>query len=372
MEQPKIKVLVVDDSAIYRKIITACLEKMPGVSVVGTAPNGRLALIKAKSLQPDLITLDVEMPDIDGVQTLKELQKSGFNIPVIMISAHTKEGAAVTIEALELGAYHFVTKPDGMDLQKNIHYLTESFKDLIAQLPRQQLLQTLKRSASKPSLTSVKPTSTFASKPSVVASKSNTVCKTGVALPRNKSVLVIGVSTGGPNALAEIIPKLPSTLKVPVLIVQHMPAAFTSVLAESLDKKSPLSVVEAKHGELIQRGKVYIAPGGKQMRLKGSASAATIDITDDAPVKHCKPSVDYLFSTVADVFGSSTLAVILTGMGDDGTEGCRQLKNKNAFVFVQSGDTCVVNGMPKAAIDAGVVDTVLPLSEIAPALASVF
>jgi two-component system chemotaxis response regulator CheB len=263
-----------------------------------------------------------------------------------------------------------------MDLQKNISYLATHLKRLIEELPRQQVFASLQRRkplvVERPKVATVAKPNSFAEvkKPAVQVTRTTNM-QPQAPLPRNKSILAIGVSTGGPNALAEIIPKLPATINVPVVIVQHMPASFTAVLAESLDKKSALHVVEACHGDVLKKGTVYIAPGGKQMRLKGTATSASIEITDDPPVRHCKPSVDYLFESVASVYGSSVLATILTGMGDDGTEGCRVLKARNAHVCVQSGDTCVVNGMPKSALEAGVVDTVLPLFDIAPSLTAV-
>lgn len=332
------KVLIVDDTVLYRKILGDILRDMPGIEVIGTASNGKIALAKMKQTPPDLITLDLEMPVMDGLEMLRELSGQASKPKVLMVSAYTEAGAKVTLEALALGAFDFVTKPIEGDWQV-------SEENLRGQLKAKLL-------------------------PFITGEETSSSPPLGVGAHLNPTqpieVIAIGISTGGPKALAQILPLLPADFPVPIVIVQHMPTMFTGVLARSLNAQCALTVYEAEAGQMIQPSHVYVAPGGKQMRLVRVGGLVKVDITDDPPENFCKPAVDYLFRSVADVYGAHALGIIMTGMGADGVEGLRSLKAKGALSLAQDEATSVVYGMPQEALKAGVVDVVLPLNEIAP------
>ncbi len=366
----KIRVLVVDDTVLYRKVISDVLAMLPEVEVVGTANNGKIALNKIDLLKPDLITLDFEMPVKDGVARLRELQRLKKNVAVVMVSAHTSEGAAITMKALERGAFDFIAKPAGTSLQDNRTALLAQFRPVIDTVATRKLLKPSAPGGVRPAAQvrplpagrrpiPVRPQPTAAPVTVVPAARGPAV------RPGRVAVVAIGISTGGPNALSEVIPKLPKNLRVPVVVVQHMPPVFTKALADSLNQKSLLSVVEAKDGDRLQPGTVYIAPGGKQMRIKKKVAGEFVQLTDDPPENHCKPAVDYLFRSIAGLFGNRALGVIMTGMGSDGVKGLGAMKQKGAYVLAQDETSCVVFGMPMEAIKAGVTDEVLPLSKIA-------
>ncbi len=358
MSRKKIKVLIVDDTVLYRKIIRDTLASFEEVDVVGTASNGKIALSQITALKPDLVTLDQEMPELNGVQTLRMLKAFNGKMPAtVMVSAHTTKDAAVTMQALELGAFDFITKPSGASMQSNITALERQFKPILqayavkSNLGRAPVVSRKVPGETPPPGGSIDP-ETF----------------TGQAIQSNlrPEAVAIGISTGGPKALAQVIPLLKTGLSQPVFIVQHMPAMFTKALADSLNEKSSLLVKEAENGEIVTRGRVYIAPGGKHMKVvKSLGGQVTIEITDDAPENFCKPAADYLFRSVADVYGKKTLGVIMTGMGRDGVKGLQVLKKKGAAVLAQDKKTSIVFGMPMEAIRAGVVDQVAPLSSLA-------
>ncbi len=281
-----LKALIIDDTVIYRKIIGDVLSAIPGIEVAGTAHNGKIGLSKINTLQPDLITLDIEMPEMSGIQVLEALQGHPNPPKVIMLSSLTQEGSAMTIRALELGAFDFIPKPQIGRMADNLEKVRNAIIPIIKALQRQPRSRG-PITASKPAALTPPPTRQIVSK----------------RLPSSKSEIVgIGISTGGPNALSQMIPMLPADLNVPVLIVQHMPPMFTASLAASLDKKSPLSIKEAENGEKILPGTVYIAPGGKQMKIVADADGISrkIKITDDPPENSCKPAVDYLFRSIAN------------------------------------------------------------------------
>ena len=348
MRQDKLKVLIVDDTALYRKILRDLLNKMDEVEVIGSVPNGKLALDRIHQLHPDLLTLDIEMPGMDGLQTLQAIKDREIQVSSIMVSSHTTRDAEITLKALELGAFDFIAKPNGTDLVQNIRVLEEQLHPKIAALYRMlHPKDNLYRSPDAESLARNE-------KPESVLSG------------RKYAIIAIGVSTGGPRALAEIIPRIQGNLNVPLVVVQHMPPVFTRALAESLNKKSELTVLEAGEGRELTAGSVYIAPGGKQMRLsRNRAQRVIIEITDDPPENYCKPSADYLFRSVASIYGRNALGIILTGMGRDGTDGLKAMKRRGAGVIAQDKESCVVFGMPLEAIRAGVVDEVIPLKQIA-------
>ncbi len=361
------RVLVVDDSILFRRIITEALSSIPEVEVVGQAPNGKVALQKIRDLRPDLVTLDVEMPEMDGISLLDSLKGSGDMPSVIVVSALTRQGGRLTIQALQKGAFDFITKPDtssaDMSLESLRAELLPRIKALALRLSVRNILHSNYASVPKSS-----PLKIQEPESSMVDIGNRMSRLAGTAKPE---MVLIGVSTGGPNALASLLPSLPSGLGVPVLVVLHMPPLFTLTMAETLDGLCALKVCEAVHDEEALPNRIYIAPGGKQMRLaQGNEGQKIIQITDDPPENNCRPSVDYLFRSVAHSFQGRALCVILTGMGNDGTLGLRLLKRHGCFVIAQDEASCVVYGMSKTAVDAGVVDEVLPLDAIADRVAS--
>jgi two-component system chemotaxis response regulator CheB len=340
---------------------------IPGVEVAGSASNGRLALARMAELKPDLVTLDIEMPEIDGLQVLDEMNRTGIKAGVIIVSALSVKGGRLTVSALEKGAFDFITKPDGQGMEPNIRAVHDALMPIVKAFRRQKEIRSILSGAHSPTVIS-SPLPISAPPPALP----RTPEKSSWTGPSKKPEMVlIGVSTGGPNALARLVPAFPADLAVPVLIVQHMPPLFTRSLADSLASKSSLRVREASHGELAEPGTVYIAPGGRQMKVAPDASGRKIiQITDDPPENNCKPAVDYLFRSAAHHFPGKSLAVIMTGMGSDGTLGLRLLKRHGCQVIAQDEASCVVFSMPRSAIEAGVADAVVPLDGIASRIAA--
>ncbi|MGL4514296.1 MAG: protein-glutamate methylesterase/protein-glutamine glutaminase [Lacipirellulaceae bacterium] len=353
------KCLVVDDSALYRKIVRDCLASIPEVEVVGTAADGRQALERIGALRPDLVTLDLEMPHLDGIGVLRELGALGVHPTAIMVSAFTARGAQATTTALQLGAFDFILKPTTGSLDESVLQLK---RDLVPKV----MAALARRRPATPAAGRLAPLPALAAAARPVAGAPAYALK----LPTRKpDVVAIGVSTGGPQALTRVIPKLPADFPAPIVIVQHMPPMFTKSLADDLNRRSPLHVMEASHGQPLRAGEVLIAPGGKHMRVVNQGAAVVVQLTDDPPERNCRPAVDYLFRSVAQVYGARTLAAVLTGMGDDGALGAKALKQAGATVLAQDEASCVVYGMPKAIVDAGLADAVLPLDRIPDALA---
>lgn len=347
----QIRVFVVDDSVVFRKLLLEAINRVPGVRTVGVASNGKEAIEAIPRVKPDFITLDLNMPVMDGLETLKQLHQVYPDFKVLMVSAYTSEGAAATLQALEAGALDFITKPEGYNESQNSRILCEQ----LALLFTKYAVSQAKRNYKPESKTGTVPVNDL-KKPE----GSHLSCSV------KPEVVALGISTGGPRALAALLPLLPSDFPFPLLIVQHMPKLFTKTLAESLDRKTHLSVIEAQNGEEVNAGKVYIAPGGKQMKvIRGGNGNKAIKITDDPPENHCKPSADYLFRSVAQVYGANALGVIMTGMGGDGVLGLRLMKRQGAQVAAQNRETCAVWGMPRMALEAGVVDVVLSPEGIA-------
>ncbi|NLW81077.1 MAG: chemotaxis response regulator protein-glutamate methylesterase [Desulfovibrionales bacterium] len=346
-----LRVLVVDDMIMYRKVVSDLLAEIPGVEVVGTASNGKIALSRIASLKPHLITLDVEMPVMGGLETLQEIVTNFSDVGVIMLSTLTKRGSEITMKALELGAFDFIAKPDAEARQENIQTLKYALLARVNAFAKRLEMRAMLRERYRVG----------------GGAQAQRVPTTGSSAKRTgkSKVVAIGVSTGGPNALARVLPQLPR-LGVPIFVVQHMPPLFTRSLAESLSTKCQYDVREASQGEAVTPDTIYIAPGGKQMRVgSGVGGRKIIQITDDPPENNCKPAVDYLFRSVAREYGPLSTGVIMTGMGGDGTLGLQVMKNLGAVTIGQDEESCVVYGMPKAAIEAGVVDTVVPLHMIA-------
>ena len=369
-----LRVLVVDDAVLFRRAIAEALALLPDVEVVGSASNGKLALQKARELKPDLITLDLEMPEMEGMAVLDALRQSGDKTAVIVVSALTRRGGELTLRALEKGAFDFITKPDTTGAEASREAIRRELAPRLNALAHRLAVRNiLRRPAGAPVEKSATPITLASSEPKPGRSNLDGIAgrMSRLVSPSKPDMVLIGVSTGGPNALARLLPQLPKDLGVPVLIVQHMPPVFTLSLAESLASKCALRVCEAAHGGAIAPNTVYIAPGGRQMRLApGPTGGRVIQITDDPPENNCRPAVDYLFRSVASQFPGRAMAVILTGMGNDGTLGLRLLKRHGCFSIAQDEASCVVYGMPKAAVDAGVTDAVLPLDDIAARIAA--
>ena len=353
----KLRAVVIDDTIVYRKIVGDVLKEIPFVEVVGTANNGKIALSKIDSLKPDFITLDIEMPELNGIEVLQALKDKSYAPVVIMLSTLTQQGSEMTIKALELGAFDFVPKPDQGKMAENMEKVRAAILPIVNALKRQKETKFKIHEKIQPKVAA--PITDKPRQPIPVPQK---------PVIRSKSEIVgIGISTGGPNALTRMIPMLPGNLKAPVLIVQHMPPLFTASLANSLKNKSALHVKEAEEGDIIEAGKIYIAPGGKQMKIIAAADGITrkIKITDDPPENSCKPSVDYLFRSIAQYYVGRATGVIMTGMGSDGSKGLVQMKHNGSFVIAQNEETCTVYGMPKEPIESGIADVVAPLEKIA-------
>lgn len=347
-----LNVLVVDDSALYRKAISDILKECDGVNVAGVANSGKIALDLIKQRQVDVITLDYEMPGMGGLEVLAKLQAEHPHIKAIMISSYTKQGAETTVKALQAGAFDFVAKPDIHSLEDGRDLLKRKLTTIMNTLC---VRKRLKRPLASPVLDQPTPKSDMTS----VIGRMKKVAGTAKV-----EVIAIAISTGGPNALKEVIPKLPGDLKVPVVIVQHMPPMFTNALAESLNKTSALTVVEGADGMILTPGTAYIAPGGKQMQITGKGQHKVIAITDAPPENNCKPAADYTFRYLAKEYKSGVLGVIMTGMGADGVKGLIILKKFGCKVIAQDEHSCVVYGMPMEAVKAGVVDIQVPLDKI--------
>lgn len=368
------RVLVADDAVLFRRLLAEVLASLPGVEVVGTASNGKIAMQKVRELRPDLLTLDIEMPEMDGLAVLDALVSTGEpKVEVIVVSALSRRGGDLTMRALEKGAFDFITKPDAGSAEQSREALLRELSPRIRAIANRLEVRAILRGTSSPARADI-PAAGVASElaPNDGSLDAIAARMKRLSNPQKLSMVLIGASTGGPNALAQLLPALPGDIGIPILIVQHMPAIFTKSLAESLDTKCRVRVTEAIHGESPEPNKVYIAPGGRQMRVvAGADNRPILELTDDPPENNCRPAVDYLFRSAANRFPGRSMAVILTGMGSDGTLGLRLLKRHGCFVIAQDEASCVVYGMPKAAVDAGVADVVLPLESIASRITSI-
>lgn len=357
----KTKILIVDDSRIFRGALQEGLSREKDIEIIGSVWNGIKALEFLETKDPDIITLDVQMPDMDGLETLEAIQELNANRPpekqigVIMLSSMTQKGADITVKALQMGAYDFIPKPEGGDLKKNLELLCS------------QLIVKIRNYVSTfiPAAKGIKKTE----QPAKKAEKKKIEPSKLTYTPLVKAIL-IGVSTGGPKALAELLPPLCERIDVPILIVQHMPPTFTESLAKSLNSKCRYTVQEAKNNSSVLNRNAYIAPGGRHMILVKEGREIRLQINDQPPEKGCRPSVDKLFRSGADIFRQHAIGVILTGMGTDGTEGGKIMKSYGAPILAQDEASSVVWGMPGSANAAGIVDASLPLSDIPGAIFS--
>ncbi len=341
----KTRVLVVDDSVVMRRLLAEVISSDPELEVAGYAANGQIALSLLDQLSPDVITLDVEMPVMDGLATLKAVRAAGRRLPVIMFSTLTSRGAEATIDALALGASDYVAKPAGAgNYDTARERIREALVPKIKALCRRRVAVQAHAEPSR--------------------SRQRSLQRKLTAEPLK--VVAIGCSTGGPNALAQLLPEIPPDFPVPVLIVQHMPPAFTRFLAQRLSGLCHLPVEEAEQGTVVHPGKIWVAPGGHHMVVERIEEEARIRITEDAPENSCRPSVDVLFRSLAEAFPNRALAVVLTGMGQDGLRGCEQLSTRGAEIVVQDEATSVVWGMPGFVARGGLADTILPIAEICP------
>jgi two-component system chemotaxis response regulator CheB len=336
----RVRVLVVDDSALMRKLIPKIIESDPLIEVVGTAMDGAFALKKIAELNPDVVTLDLEMPRMDGMETLRLIMRHA-PLPVIMFSTHSKEGAYATFKALALGAIDFVAKPK----EASTGHLDAIAAELIAKI------KVAKRAAGKVKSPAV-------GEPSHPAKKN-----ARVALPPHR-IIAIGISTGGPNALQFVLSQIPADFTGSLVVVQHMPEGFTEMFARRLDECSALEVQEAKSGDLLLAGRALICQGNRHMMVRRMPRGDMAVLSDSAPVNGHRPSVDVLFHSVAQEFGAMAVGVLMTGMGEDGAEGLGAIKAAGGVTIAQSEDTCVVAGMPRAAILKGYANHILPLDSI--------
>lgn len=345
----KIKVLVVDDSAFMRKVISDIINNSSQLEVIGKARNGKDALEKVKELRPDVVTMDIEMPEMDGLIALKNIMQI-HPIPVIMLSSLTKKGAEQTLQALQLGAVDFITKPSGQ-ISLDIEQVSD---DIVRKI--------IAVAGTKSKLMNVN------SNPEIPVIKKNIPVSNLRGDRSLNNLILIGTSTGGPRALYEVIPGFPDNINAAILVVQHMPPGFTRSLAERLDSLAEIKVKEAEQGEVIVPGYVYIAPGDYHMRvnsrIKDRVRQLYICMDKSPPLRGLRPAVDVLLESAAENFWSHMVAVIMTGMGHDGAEGLKKLKEKGAHIIAEHPSTCIVYGMPRAAIETGMVDKIVPLSDI--------
>ncbi len=344
-----VRVLIVDDSGFFRRRVSEILSEDPLIDVVGFAVDGKDAIVKVNELKPDVITMDIEMPVMDGITATREIMAKN-PLPILMFSSLTTDGAKATLDALEAGAVDFLPKrfedisKDRDEAKKLLCARVRAVVRSRVSVPKTTVSTTkVTRTASRPLLTSNR-----------VKSKSSTKIK----------LLAIGTSTGGPVALQQVLVQLPADFPVPIILVQHMPSTFTLAFSQRLDKLCKINVKQADDGDVLKPGTAYLAPGGMQMLLAGNSSRPLLKIISGDSNLTYKPSVDVTFSSVATIYPKETLAIILTGMGADGKEGAVLLNEKGSTIWAQDEASCVVYGMPAAVADAGIVDKVLSLSDI--------
>ncbi len=334
-----IAVLVVDDSVVIRRMVASVLDDDPDIEVVGTAANGRIALDKLPQLRPDIVILDVEMPVMDGLATLRAMRLTHPHLPVVMFSTLTERGAAATLDALTAGASDYVTKPS------HVGSVNASIDRVRSELiPKIKALVGATREKTAPRVREVPPT--------------RPVRQDRV------DIIAVGCSTGGPDALTAIVAGLPADLAVPIVVVQHMPPLFTRMFAERLDRSCPLFVREAADGMTVEPGQILVAPGDHHLVLRRRGVDVVAQLTKEAPENYCRPSVDVLFRSVASVYGNGALACVLTGMGRDGLKGAERIRAAGGRIVVQDQATSVVWGMPGAVAQAGLANDVVPLEKV--------
>ncbi|MBP5568395.1 MAG: chemotaxis response regulator protein-glutamate methylesterase [Treponema sp.] len=385
----KISVMICDDSALMRNLIGRIITEIDGFEIAGKAENGQVCLSMIEEKKPDVILLDVEMPVMNGIEFLKKRRELGLDIPVIMLSSVTTEGAAVTMQCLELGATDFISKPGGSSVTLKISDVSTSIVDFVASYGRVHACMHGKQVPDAEYFiqqAKLKEAERFViQKKGEEAAKKATESVTKILpsdrfmAPRKKEpviikpereggkieVIAIGISTGGPNALREMFKDLDKDIKQPILVVQHMPAGFTNEFAQSLDNICPLEVTEAKDGEPLMGGHIYIAPGGKHIMVEHRAISNVIRTTEEPPRNGHRPSADVLFESIAKVYENRSLGVIMTGMGRDGAVEITEMRKKGAWTLGQDEKSCIVYGMPKVAWEMGGVQKQIPLDNLA-------
>jgi two-component system chemotaxis response regulator CheB len=370
-----IQILVVDDTVTYRQILSKLVGEIKDTQLVGTASNGKIAISKIKIKDVDLVLLDMYMPVMNGLETLQNIKKEYPHIEVIMLSAFEKGNANLTMQALEKGALDFITKPSEDSVDKNIAKLRSALIPLMSLVKTRKFSRKARNlSLSQPKPESKKEVNRIQLKPiheaRVIPEKPVVKKQTITPSPKIRTVstidvVALGVSTGGPNALLQLIPKLDKDLPVPVLAVQHMPPMFTASLAERLDKQSQIKVCEAADGQRIESGVMYIAPGGRHMVVKKSVGGYNVNLIDTPPVNSCRPAVDVLFRSVLNVYGGNVLTVIMTGMGNDGASGVSAIRRKGGYSVIQDEASSVVWGMPGAVAKSENADETIALDKMA-------
>lgn len=351
----KIRILIVDDSVVIRRLLSNLLSEDPMLEVVGTAANGKIALQKLPLVKPDIITLDIEMPVMNGLETVKAIRKRNRKVPIVMFSTLTERGAVATLDALSFGANDYVTKPS------NVGSIMLSMQRV-----RQELVPKIKALCHAEPIVPRRRSTPVRKGTSRIQRKRTPAIRS--KRPSRIDVVAIGTSTGGPNALKAVFAQLPASLPVPVVVVQHMPPLFTKYLANSLDTKSPLQVEEGEEGRVLQPGQAWVAPGNYHMVVRRKGTAVQLRLNQNPPENSCRPAVDVLFRSVAEVYGPNVLGVVMTGMGHDGLVGCEAIRDAGGTVIVQDKASSVIWGMPGSVARAGLADATLPLNAIAPAI----
>lgn len=369
MSEDPISVLIVDDSAMMRNLIGRIVESHDELAVAGKAMNGVFALQKMPRLEPDVIILDIEMPEMNGIEFLKEKNRLGNDIPVIVLSAVATKGAKVTMEALSLGASDFITKPSG-SVSHNIQSVGERLIQLILAFGQDHRRRRGPRQNKRPAPAPIRkpiesPVRETRTTPAIPIGTSHWESFTPVREPHNVQILAIGISTGGPNALRKVFSAIDPGLSVPVIVVQHMPAGFTEEFAKSLDRICPLEVKEASDGDLLKPGRILIAPGDYHVQVSRKSLGAVVNVLSKDPVNGHRPSVDVLFESVASEYKNEAIAVIMTGMGKDGARQIGKIYNEGGMTLAQDEETSIVYGMPKVAIEHGYIREVVPLASMA-------
>ena len=358
-EQP-LNVLVVDDTIVYRRILREIISSIPTTTIAAAAANGKVAVNLMSHVDIDLVILDVEMPEMDGLEALNIIRRDYPNVGVIMISGLTQRAADLTIQALVAGALDFIPKPDGGDTDGNRELLRLKIEEVVQYFIQEKARRRDQAPQPAKPVVERRPTPTQIRIPT----ESNRVGR----IPRRIDVVGMGVSTGGPSALFDVLPKLPEGFEVPILVVQHMPPLFTASLASSLQRRSKINVVEARNGDTIRPATAYLAPGGRHMLIRRNPEQPgnfIIGLNDNPPENGCRPSVDVLFRSMANVFGGNILAVIMTGMGVDGMRGVQAMKQRSCYCLTQDEQSSVIYGMPRAVASQGLSDESLPLEDLA-------
>jgi two-component system chemotaxis response regulator CheB len=339
-----VKVVLVDDSVVIRRVLHDLLSAEPGIEVVATASNGKIGLEKIRTAQPDIVILDIEMPVMDGLTTLKQLRQEFPRLPVLMFSTLTTRGGSSTLDALALGATDYLTKPESLGGRE--HAIEAIRAEMV---PKVKVLGRVPSARPK------------------AASPFRAAAPTPPSRPAGTGridVVAVAVSTGGPRALQDIVPQFPANLPVPIVMVQHMPPVFTGLLAERLDRSAAIHVVEAEAGMHLEAGTIYIAPGGRHLVVKSTPRGVVTELNDDAPENSCRPAADPLFRSVVRAYGARTLGVVLTGMGSDGCKGSEAIVQAGGEVIAQDEASCVVWGMPGAVVNHGLASAVVPLTRV--------